>query len=213
MSKMEFTDKQKEAIATRDKNIIVSAAAGSGKTSVLVTRIIRLVIDDKKDISKFIIVTFTNKASVEMKDRIRAALEEELGKDGADYSFIKEQIKNLKYAQVKTLHSFCADMLRENFYYFDNLSPSFKVISDNTSTILMAEAMDDVFSRAYEKMDTNFENFLKNFSENKNDDKAKDIIYKTYDKIMSQVRPIEWLDKMCEDQFSLDDFKKEVKKP
>lgn len=212
MSKMEFTDKQKEAIATRDKNIIVSAAAGSGKTSVLVTRIIRLVVDDKKDISKFVIVTFTNKASVEMKDRIRAALEEELGKDGADYSFIKEQIKNLKYAQIKTLHSFCADMLRENFYYFDNLSPSFKVISDNTSTILMAEAMDDVFSRAYEKMDTSFENFLKNFSENKNDDKAKDIIYKTYDKIMSQVRPIEWLDKMCEDQFSLDDFKKEVKK-
>lgn len=211
MPKMKFTEEQQEAIDARDKNIIVSAAAGSGKTSVLVTRIIKLLIEDKKDISKFIIVTFTNKASVEMKDRIRSALEEELVKEGADYSFIKDQIKNLAYAQIKTLHSFCADMLRENFYYFDNLSPSFKVISDNTSTILKAEAMEDVFSRAYEKMDPGFVSFLENFSETKNDDKAKDVIYKTYDKIMAQVKPLNWLDQMCENDFNLDNFKKEVK--
>lgn len=211
MSKMSFTDEQKEAITSRGKNIIVSAAAGSGKTSVLVTRIIKLLIEDKKDIARFIIVTFTNKASVEMKDRIRTALEEELRKEGADFKFIKDQIKNLKYAQIKTLHSFCSDMLRENFYYFDNLSPSFKVVSDNTTTILMAQALDDVFTRAYEQMDDRFVNFLRNFSKNKNDNGAKQVILKTYAKIMSQVRPVEWLDKMCEDTFSLDRFKKEVK--
>ena len=102
MTKMHFTKDQELAINARGKNIIVSAAAGSGKTSVLVTRIIKLITEDKEDIAKFIIVTFTNKASVEMKDRIRKALEDKLRDKDADLSFIKEQMKNLKHAQIKT---------------------------------------------------------------------------------------------------------------
>lgn len=211
MTKMEFSKEQKDAIETMGKNIIVSAAAGSGKTSVLVTRIIRLLIEDRKDIGSFIIVTFTNKASVEMKDRIRTALEEELKKKGSDLKFIKDQLKNLKHAQIKTLHSFCADMLRENFYYFDDLSPNFKVISENTATILKSNAIDEVFDKRYEQMDPTFENFLHNFASNKSDSGAKDIILKTYEKIMAEVRPIAWLDQATSEGFKLDKFKETVR--
>lgn len=211
MTKMHFTKDQELAINARGKNIIVSAAAGSGKTSVLVTRIIKLITEDKEDIAKFIIVTFTNKASVEMKDRIRKALEDKLRDKDADLSFIKEQMKNLKHAQIKTLHSFCSDMLRENFYYFDDLSPNFKVISDNTSTILKAEAIDEVFDMKYENMTETFENFLHSFARTKNDSGAKDIVLKTYDKIMSQTRPLAWLDEATSSAFNLDKFKGKIK--
>ncbi|MDO5047215.1 MAG: UvrD-helicase domain-containing protein [Anaerococcus sp.] len=209
---MDLTREQKKAIELRDKNIIVSAAAGSGKTFVLVSRIIDLILKDKVDLSRFIIVTFTNKASLEMKDRIRKSLEKELRKNPEDYKFIKKQIKNLPTAHIQTLHSFAADMLRENFYYFDDLSPNFKVINDSTATILKSLSVDRVFDKAYEKMDEPFQRFLENFATSRSDSLAKDIILSTYEKISSQVDPLGWLDLVSQKPFDLEDFRKEVLK-
>ena len=114
MTEIQYTKAQEEAIFTRNKNIIISAAAGSGKTRVLVDRVISLVIGEKIDIDKMIIVTFTNKASVEMKDRIRQALEDEIGKEGSDKIFLRRQVKLLKNSQIKTLHSFASDIDRKS---------------------------------------------------------------------------------------------------
>ena len=209
MTELKLTDGQRTAIYERDKNIIVSAAAGSGKTMVLVNRVISMMVEEGIDIDKMIIVTFTNKSAQDMKDKIREALEKRA--DDFDPAFIKRQFKLLKLAQIKTLHSFCSDMLRENFYYLENLSPNFKVMPDSTGKIYMADAIDEVFDREYEKMDDDFVPFLQNFSGERSDYNAKQIILLTYQKIVGMIDGMGWLKEAKNKGENLDYFKDFIK--
>lgn len=209
MTELKLTDGQRTAIYERDKNIIVSAAAGSGKTMVLVNRVISMMVEEGIDIDKMIIVTFTNKSAQDMKDKIREALEKRA--DDFDPTFIKRQFKLLKLAQIKTLHSFCSDMLRENFYYLENLSPNFKVMPDSTGKIYMADAIDEVFDREYEKMDDDFVPFLQNFSGERSDYNAKQIILLTYQKIVGMIDGMGWLKEAKNKGENLDYFKDFIK--
>lgn len=210
MSDIVYTPGQAKAIKERNKNIIISAAAGSGKTRVLVDRVINLMLDEKVPIDKMIIVTFTNKASIEMKDRIRQALEDQIENDISN-KFLKDQLKLLKHAHIQTLHSFASDMLREYFYYFENLSPNFSIISENANVILKEEAIDEVFDEEYAKKSPDFHNFIHNFATSRNDRAAKSIILKTYDKLTSQIDPIAWLDSKTESPFDFNIFKEIVR--
>lgn len=210
MSDIVYTPGQAKAIKERNKNIIISAAAGSGKTRVLVDRVISLMLDEKVPIDKMIIVTFTNKASIEMKDRIREALEDQIENDISN-KFLKDQLKLLKHAHIQTLHSFASDMLREYFYYFDDLSPNFSIISENANVILKEEAIDEVFDEEYAKKSPDFHNFIHNFATSRNDRSAKSIILKTYDKLTSQIDPIAWLDSKTESPFDFNIFKEIVR--
>lgn len=212
MSKFKPTDDQKKAIETRGKNIIVSAAAGSGKTRVLVDRVISLMVEEKIPIKNMIIVTFTNKASVEMKDRIREKLNDLLKEEKSDKIFIKNQIKSINDAFIKTLHSFCADMLRENFYLSDNLSPSFKIAADSKQALLRKDAIDELFEKEYEKNHGEFINFLHNFGSNRSDDDAKKIILDLYDFSKSQIDPHKWLEEKTSSNFDFEKFKSYIKK-
>lgn len=210
MSDIVYTPGQAKAIKERNKNIIISAAAGSGKTRVLVDRVINLMLDEKVLIDKMIIVTFTNKSSIEMKDRIRQALEDQIENDISN-KFLKDQLKLLKHAHIQTLHSFASDMLREYFYYFENLSPNFSIISENANVILKEEAIDEVFDEEYAKKSPDFHNFIHNFATSRNDRAAKSIILKTYDKLTSQIDPIAWLDSKTESPFDFNIFKEIVR--
>lgn len=210
MSDIVYTPDQQKAISQRNKNIIISAAAGSGKTRVLVDRVISLMLDEKVPIDKMIIVTFTNKASIEMKDRIRSSLENSIKNDPTN-KFLKDQLKLLKHAHIQTLHSFASDMLREYFYYFENLSPNFSIISENANVILKEEAIDEVFDEEYAKKSPDFHNFIHNFATSRNDRAAKSIILKTYDKLTSQIDPIAWLDSKTESPFDFNIFKEIVR--
>lgn len=212
MSKFKPTDDQKKAIETRDKNIIVSAAAGSGKTRVLVDRVVSLMIEEKIPIKNMIIVTFTNKASVEMKDRIRGKLSELLDNKNIDRSFVKKQIKSINDAFIKTLHSFCADMLRENFYLSDNLSPSFKIAADSKQSLLRKDAIDELFENEYEKNNQEFIDFLHNFAKEKDDKDAKEIVLDLYDFSKSQVDPENWIKYHTSNKFDFSEFKKIIEK-
>lgn len=205
MADIKYTKNQLKAIEERDKNIIVSAAAGSGKTRVLVDRVINLLVKDHIDIDKMVIVTFTNKASIEMKDRIRLALEELLEKDPAN-KFIKNQIKLIKHAHIQTMHSFASDMLREYFYYFDNLSPAFKVVSESTNVLLKEAAIDEVFEEEYERGREEFHKFIHNFSTSRNDRNAKSVVLQTYEKSTSQIDPIGWIEAKTEKPFDFNIF-------
>ena len=205
MADIKYTKNQLLAIEERDKNIIVSAAAGSGKTRVLVDRVINLLVKDHIDIDKMVIVTFTNKASIEMKDRIRLALEELLEKDPAN-KFIKNQIKLIKHAHIQTMHSFASDMLREYFYYFDNLSPAFKVVSESTNVLLKEAAIDEVFDEEYARGREEFHKFIHNFSTSRNDRNAKNVVLQTYEKSTSQIDPIAWLESKTENSFDFNIF-------
>ena len=210
MSDIVYTPGQEKAIKERDKNIIISAAAGSGKTRVLVDRVISIMLDEKVPIDKMIIVTFTNKASIEMKDRIREALEDQI-ENNISNKFLKDQLKLLKHAHIQTLHSFASDMLREYFYYFDDLSPNFSIISENSNVILKEEAIDEVFDEEYAKKSADFHNFIHNFATSRNDRAAKSIILKTYDKLTSQINPIDWLDSKTASPFDFNIFKEIVR--
>lgn len=210
MADIIYTPSQLKAIKTRNKNIIVSAAAGSGKTRVLVDRVIDLLINDKVDIDKMIIVTFTNKASIEMKDRITNEIVKQIEKDPSD-KFLKNQLKLIKHAHIQTLHSFASDMLREYFYFFDNLSPNFKVISDSTNVLLKQKAIDQVFSDQYEIGDENFHEFIHNFSTSRNDKEAKDVVLKTFEKSMAEIDPLFWLKEKTSGIFDFEIFKDHIR--
>ncbi|MDU7163126.1 MAG: helicase-exonuclease AddAB subunit AddA [Anaerococcus vaginalis] len=211
MSKFKPTDDQKKAIESRGKNIIVSAAAGSGKTRVLVDRVISLMLEEKIPIKNMIIVTFTNKASVEMKDRIREKLNDLIKEKDSDKIFVKNQIKSINDAFIKTLHSFCADMLRENFYLADNLSPSFKIAADSKQALLRKDAIDELFEKEYEKNDGEFINFLHNFASSRSDEDAKKIILDLYDFSKSQINPHRWLEENTRTNFNFENFKAYIK--
>ena len=97
---MQWTDAQKKTIETRERNILVSAAAGSGKTAVLIERIRSLVLEDKIDIDRFLITTFTNAASAEMKARLEKSIREQMEKPGADRQFLKRQHQHVPYIRA-----------------------------------------------------------------------------------------------------------------
>ena len=115
---MKWRDKQKEAIEEEGK-ILVSAAAGSGKTAVLVERIIRIILEKRVDIEKIVVVTFTSAAAKEMKERIQKKITEKLEDESLDNmqkSYLRKQLKKLPKANISTLHSYCFKIIRNNFF-------------------------------------------------------------------------------------------------
>ena len=131
--------------------MLVSAAAGAGKTSVLVERVIQQVLapDQPCDIERLLVVTFTEKAALEMKERLRTALQDARAKRPED-TRIPRQISLLERAQISTIHSFCLSIVRRYFYRV-NLDPGFRVLDSYESELLRYEALDEVFEERYRR--------------------------------------------------------------
>ncbi|MBO8128130.1 MAG: helicase-exonuclease AddAB subunit AddA [Peptococcaceae bacterium] len=149
MSKMRWTREQLAAITARDCNLLVSAAAGTGKTAVLVERIINRVTDpvEPVDIDRLLVVTFTKAAAAEMRSRIGEAIAAKLrGEPGNKH--LRRQLALLNRACITTLHSFCLDLVRQHFHRLQ-LDPSFKIADDIEAALLRLEALDDVFESWY----------------------------------------------------------------
>ena len=198
-----WTGAQQRAIDLRDTNILVSAAAGSGKTAVLVQRILNLLEDDQKDIDSMLIVTFTNAAAKEMKDRIQKKLQSrisELTKSGEKLSekdrekaaFLKKQIKNISRASISTVHSFCIDILRQNFQ-IAGIDPAFKIASESLSLILKNRAAENTFEKMYEKEDGGFLSLVDAFGGSKSDRGLLDQMMHIHRFIQAQPYPEAWL--------------------
>ena len=145
---MEFTEDQKRIIDSRDKNVLVSAAAGSGKTTVLVARVLKL-IEEGANIDEFLIVTFTRAAASSMKKK----LYEELLKraENGDRHFA-DQLERLDFSSICTMHSFCMDVLREQYEKAD-IDPCFRVMDDAELMMLLSETIDEVLEEAYANRD------------------------------------------------------------
>ena len=122
---MKWTEEQQKVIDVRGKNILVSAAAGSGKTAVLVERILSMITDEKKpvDIDRLLVVTFTNAAAAEMRERIRDALERRAD-EAPDHVHLQRQLVLVHNAKITTIHSFCLHVLR-NHFQLAGIDPSF----------------------------------------------------------------------------------------
>ncbi|WP_263628189.1 helicase-exonuclease AddAB subunit AddA [Clostridium bowmanii] len=144
-----WTDDQQKAILTRDCNILVAAAAGSGKTAVLVERIIKIVTDEDRptDIDKLLVVTFTNAAASEMRERIAAAISKELHKNPQS-KLLQRQLTLLNKSSITTIHSFCLEVIRSNFHIVD-LDPNFRIADTTEAVLLKQEALEELFEERY----------------------------------------------------------------
>ena len=160
MSKInpKYTLSQQDAIGFRGKNMLVSASAGTGKTTVMIERIASL-IEEGADVSEIVVVTFTNLAAAEMKARLAAKLSEK-----RDNPHVLEQLEKLDSASICTLHSFCSELLR-NYFYVVDVDPAFAILDDATVATLKRNALDDLLAEYFDKDDDEaFEQVYKIFS-------------------------------------------------
>ena len=189
---MEWTKDQKKIIELKNSNILVSAAAGSGKTAVLVERIINLVKNENEEIDKFLIVTFTNAAASGMKQKIQKSLLRSIQEGEANKSHLKKQLNLLNKANISTIHAFCIDVVRKNFHII-GIDPNFRIGDPNEIDIILQESMDEILEKAYGEKSEHFIRLVEGFTKNRGDSELCDIIKDLYKFILSFPNPLEWL--------------------
>lgn len=190
-----WTNEQWQAIMARNTNTLVSAAAGSGKTAVLVERIIQRLLseDDPVDVDRLLVVTFTNAAASEMRKRIGDALEKALAKQ-PDNLHLRRQLSLLNRASISTLHSFCIDVLRTHYYKL-GIDPNFRMLDDTEAALMREEILEELFEEEYS--DPKNEMFFKLvdiYSNDRSDAPLQRVIEKLYDFSRSHPWPNQWLD-------------------
>lgn len=199
-----WTPKQLEAIETRGKNILVSAAAGSGKTAVLVERIIRMISDKENPVSidRLLVLTFTDAAASEMKRKIAAAIDKKLDENPND-AWLKEQSIKVNSACISTIHSFCNRIITNNSH-LTNLPSNFSLIDETENKILKERAIDAVMESYYSKIDTKdgFRSLVTGWSEVKGDNNLRSIISNLHNLSRSFASPRKWLCSLCNDYYS-----------
>lgn len=175
---------------------------GSGKTAVLVERIINKVINDKVDIDKILIVTFTSAAASEMRERILEAIYKKIEEDPSNTD-LQRQIILLNKANISTIHSFCLDVIRNNFYEID-ASANFRVADSAEVELLKQEIIDDLFEEKYVSEDKSFEKLLNIYTNYRGDENLRQLILNIYRFIQSSPFPEKWLNDQVE-KFNLKD--------
>ena len=203
MSKVNWTKEQQDAIYEKGSNILVAAAAGSGKTAVLVERIINKIIKDKIDIDKLLVVTFTNAAASEMRERVLDAIYKKL-EDNPDDDNLQRQITLLNKANICTIDSFCLEVVRNNFYELDNISPNFRIADTAEIELLKQEIIEDIFETKYEEENEDFAKLINTYTSYRDDTPLKELILKIYSYIQSNPFPEKWLNEKIE-MFNLKD--------
>ena len=191
-----WTEAQTDAITSRGRDILISAGAGSGKTAVLVERIISLIRDDRTDADRLLIVTFTKAAAAEIKLRIRKALFQQLH-TGKDSAFLHEQIGRLDNAQISTFHAYCLKIV-QSFYYIIGLDPGCSLMSDAELDIIKNECLDSLFEQYYAQDNEGFLRTADRYSSGTDEKKLREIILSIYSASMNMIRPREWLKKADE---------------
>lgn len=195
---MKWTVDQQKVIDLRDRNILVSAAAGSGKTAVLVERIISMVMDKEHpmDIDRLLIVTFTKAAANEMCERIGAALEKRLEED-PDNQHLQKQTTLLHHAQISTIHGFCSYVIRNYFHKID-LDPGYRMADEGELKLLKTDVVEDVLEQAYAEKSEDFISFVESYSTGKTDEGLAEMILRLHEFSSSAPWPDEWLNQIKE---------------
>lgn len=189
-----FTDQQWEAIHASGSNLLISASAGSGKTMVLVNRIIEKI---KKGtaIDELLVVTFTNAAAKEMKQRIQKSLQDEITEDPDSETrhHLVAQLPKLGHANISTLHSFCLKVI-ERYYYLIDFDPVFRQLTDDTEIDLIKEDIwDEILENLYKESDEDFLNFMQAYAGDRSDDNITEMVFKLHEFSRANENPDEWL--------------------
>ena len=189
---MDWTEEQKQAIYEKDSNILVAAAAGSGKTAVLVERIINKIVNEEIDIDKILVVTFTNAAASEMRERILDAIYKKL-EENPDSTNLQRQINLLNKASICTIHSFCLDVIRNNFYEIDT-SANFRIADTAEIELLKSEVIEELFEQKYTSEDAGFLKLLNTYTGYRGDESLIELVLNIYKYIQSSPFPEKWLE-------------------
>ena len=189
-----FTEKQQQVIDERNCNLLVSAAAGSGKTAVLVERIVKMICDKEHpvDIDRLLVVTFTSAAAAEMRERVSNAINDRLASD-PENEHLQRQATLLHNAQITTIDSFCLSVLRNQFHTI-GLDPGFRIGDEGEVKLLQADVLAEVLEQQYASEDPEFLFAMEYFSTGSRDDAVEDIVSRLYDFAMSNPFPEEWLE-------------------
>lgn len=193
-----WTDEQQKVIDLRGRNILVSAAAGSGKTAVLVERIISRLTKENPplNVDQLLIMTFTEAAAAEMKERIGAAIEKALEEQPND-EHLKKQSILIHTARISTIHSFCSSVIRDHFHTID-LDPGFRVAEEGELTLLKQEVMKELLEDSYAKAEDSFLQFVECFSTGRDDSNLEKYILQVYEFAESNPLPEQWLEECME---------------
>lgn len=176
-----WTKEQRQVIDLRGRNILVSAAAGSGKTAVLVERIITMLTKDEEPVSvdQLLIVTFTEAAAAEMKERIRTAIEKKL-LECPENEHLKQQATLIHNARITTIHSFCLSVIRDHFHAID-LDPGFRIGEEGELKLLRQDVLEKLLEEQYQLARPEYLDFVAAYSGGRNDRKLMELILKIYD--------------------------------
>ncbi|WP_404323663.1 helicase-exonuclease AddAB subunit AddA [Cytobacillus firmus] len=194
-----WTDDQWKAIMAKGQDILVAAAAGSGKTAVLVERIINKIIADEDPINvdELLVVTFTNASAAEMRHRIGEALEKAIN-DNPRSAHLRKQVSLLNRASISTLHSFCLEMIRK-YYYMTDIDPGFRIADETEAQLLRDEVLEELFEDEYGKEgNEGFFALVDTFTNDRSDTALQDIIRDLYDFACSNPSPDQYLDSIVE---------------
>ncbi len=209
---LKLSEGQKLAIETKNKNILVSAAAGSGKTFVLTQRVLSRIIEDKWNIDSFLIVTFTRDAANEMKERIRKSLEKKLNDEAENSAYgndiikhIEKQLTLINRANISTIDSFCSNVVRQNFHKTD-LDLGYRNITQIDETLLKKQAVDEALETLLDEKDEDFMVFYNMYMEKNSDNVIVDMIFKLYEYADNSPYPEKWLNECVEQYNSADNF-------
>lgn len=200
---VKWTEEQQKVISLRDRNILVSAAAGSGKTAVLVERILSKITDPEApvDIDRLLIMTFTRAAAGEMKERISSAIESALYED-PDNEHLQRQSTLLHTAQITTIDGFCAYIIR-NYFHLIGLDPGYRTADEGELKLLREDVTGKLLEDYYSEKQEKYEKFVECFASGKDDEALGGMIQKLYEMAMSNPFPEEWLD-ACLDDYKIE---------
>ena len=189
-----WTEEQQQVIDLQERNILVSAAAGSGKTAVLVERILQKIVrkENPLDIDQLLIVTFTRAAAGEMRERLLKALEGRLAAE-PENEHLQRQSALIHHAQITTIDGFCAHVLR-NYFHTIGLDPSYRTADEGELKLLKAEVVQEVLEEAYRENTPEFEHFAECYATGKDDLVLEEMILRLHEFSMSYPWPEEWLD-------------------
>ncbi|MDK1732982.1 helicase-exonuclease AddAB subunit AddA [Dellaglioa algida] len=194
MSKFTFTPSQQRAIDESGTDILVSASAGSGKTRVLVERVIKKILA-KTNIDDLLVVTFTEAAAKEMRQRIQVALQKAINEtdNREDKQHLVDQLMRLPVANISTFDAFCLQLIKR-YYYVIDLDPVFRMLTDVTEAALLRESVwEDLRESLYATDDAVFERLTQNFSNDRNDDGLSELVFSLFTFASSKPNPAEWL--------------------
>jgi ATP-dependent helicase/nuclease subunit A len=194
-----WTDDQWKAIYAKNQDILVAAAAGSGKTAVLVERIIQKIIsvEEPMNVDELLVVTFTNASAAEMRHRIGEALEKAINENPKS-THLKKQLSLLNRASISTLHSFCLEVIKK-YYYLIDIDPGFRIANETEIQLIRDEVLDELFEDEYSKPDNeSFYRLVDIYSGDRSDIELQEIISALFDFAGANANPDKYLQKVIE---------------